>query len=73
MNIMACKSLGSNTMGELLIYPLVKKLRQQSPLEPLKVGRIFFFVDICKLSFSQDSRLTFDNVYRPILFNENTV
>lgn len=60
-------------MGEILIYPLVGKLKKHSPLEPLKVDSIFFSVGICKLSHLQPSRLIFGCVYRAIIFNENIV
>jgi len=60
-------------MEEILIYPLVRKLKEHSPLEPLKVGSVFFFVGICKLRFSWHSRLIFGCIYKAIIFIENIV
>lgn len=57
-------------MGEILTHPSVRKLKEHSPLEPLKVGSVVYFVGICKLSFSQHSRLIFGCIYKAIIFIE---
>lgn len=60
-------------MEEILIYPLVWNLKRHSSPKPLKVGSVFFFAGIFKLSFSQWPGLPFGSVQRAIVSNENIV